>query len=67
LVLLKNKQFEFWGVMPETQVIFCQVTCGQWEQEDGRLQNAVFALSTEGKIYKFVGSGWRELPNTIVQ
>jgi hypothetical protein len=47
------------------QIVFCMICSGQWEKEDGRLQNVLFALSTEGKVYKFVGSGWKELPNEV--
>jgi len=47
-------------------IVFCMISCGQWEQEDGRLQNVLFALSTEGKVYKFVGSGWKELPGAVI-
>lgn len=46
--------------------VFCQLVCGQWEEDSGRLQNIVFGLSTEGKVYKFTGSGWRELPNEVL-
>jgi hypothetical protein len=47
--------------------VFCMICCGQWEQDDGKLQNALFALSTEGRVYKFVGAGWRELPPSVIQ
>lgn len=47
--------------------VFCQICCGQWEQDDGRLQNVVFALSVEGKVYKFVGSGWKLCPEILIQ
>ncbi len=45
---------------------FVQIICGQWEQDDQRLQNVVFGLTAEGRVFKFVGSGWRELPANIV-
>lgn len=50
----------------DNAIVFCQIACGQWEQDDGKLQNVVFGLSTEGKVYKFVGSGWKELPMKVV-
>lgn len=51
--------------------VFCQIICGQWEQDDQngqgvRLQNILFALSTEGKVYKFIGAGWKELPDSVI-
>lgn len=48
---------------------FVQIVTGTWEQDDNehgvRLQNILWALAEDGTVWKFVGSGWRQVPMII--
>lgn len=46
---------------------FCQIIQNQWENNEGHLNSTLFGLSTEGKVYKFVGAGWIELPHLLLE
>lgn len=47
--------------------VFCQIIESQWEDDNGRLVSTIYALSTEGEVYKFTGRGWYLVPTVILE
>ena len=45
---------------------FVQIVSSQWENPKGELQTTIFALTSDGRVFKFIGKGWRELPSNII-
>lgn len=46
---------------------FVEIITSQWESNEGRLCSTIFGLTQDGRVYKYIGHAWEELPDNVAE